>query len=89
MRYLTGVGPVHTSKALLIVRPFQYEKPPPVRDEQGLWFISLFPPPEQNRGFPWGTGIYSIQPEQYRKLRYLPMHLLLLLTAHSVQFPKE
>lgn len=21
---------------------------------KGLWFISLFPPPEQNRGFPWG-----------------------------------
>lgn len=53
----------------------------------GLFPYSLL----QNRieAFLGATRLYSIQPELYRKLRYLLMHLLLLLTAHSMQFPEK
>lgn len=43
----------------------------------------------RTQAFPGATGIYFIQPGQYRRLRYLPIHVSLLLTAYGMQTPKE
>lgn len=88
LRHLTGMWPVHTFKALLIIRPFQYEKTCPVWDEQGPLVCFLIPSSTTEERLslgPLGYILYNLNNTESSNIYRCICHSCLLLMACSFQ----
>lgn len=90
LRYLTGMWTSSHAQGITSHQTIQIRKEfPCVRWARAFGLFPYCPVRYRTQAFPRGAGIYFIQPGQYRRLRYLPTHLSLLLTAYGTQSPKE